>query len=306
MQRSDPPPFLRHHDAAKALLLTFQQALEPTLRAKGALTPEDFARAMALMTEHWPKALPLFARTCASCTAVRGGGTGPQLTLQSEPPGDGAGRRRDFVTRLVLSPVMVSLPEQIDPLTGLPFPRIIAPGMQANLLALFYDTEWRALNEDAVAIYTQLGTDSDRDVWERISRDGTLTVLADTMFVRVLLRFKQFHLQRQNFIKRMGEALRDRRFAFTDDHFDALFDTLFGRLRGACATEYDRARLDIHYGEGTADGVMRIFEQYDRRRLEQAQPVHSLGGAVKPAKRNMLAQRSMIGVSPRHRRLGST
>lgn len=293
---TDSPPFVRHHRTARALVRTFQEALEPQFCSKGILTQEEFARAVALMMEHWPKALPLFAHTCKAClgtTAPHGEETRPQLFRPD-------GRRRDFVTRLMFSTLIGRVPETVDPVTGVAFPQVIAPGLQANLLALFYDKEWEALNADAVAIYNQIGTDQDDEVWRRIARQDTLAVLADTMFVRVLLRFKQFHFQRQSFIRRMTDILRDKRFDFADDHFDTMFETMFGRLRGALATELDRARVDIHYGEGTADNMLRIFDQFDKRRLEQSAPIQTLGGGRRPA-RPMLAQRSMIG-SGKHNR----
>ncbi|MBP2232679.1 hypothetical protein J2847_006010 [Azospirillum agricola] len=301
---TDPPPFVRHHRAAQALVSTFQEALEPQFSSKGALSRDDFTRAVNLMMAHWPAVLPLFAGICQSCTAAgcrtgKGcGGGKPDAAPQPGPKPDE--RRRDFATRLIVSTLRARVPEVMDPITGARFPQIIVGGLQASLNGLFYDREWQALNADAVAIYNRIGSERDERIWDRIAGEDTLAVLADTLLVRVMLRFRQFHQQRQAFIRRMTELLRDRRFVFADEHFDTLFDSLFGRLRDTLRSELDRARVDIHYGEGTADSLLRIFDQFDKHRLDQSLPIKALGGRSKP--RPMLAQRSMLGSTPAAKR----
>ncbi len=193
------------------------------------------------------------------------------------------GRRRDFVTRLMFSTVLLKVPESVDPISGEVFPQVIASGLQTSISGLFYEKEWEALNANAITIYNQIGTDHDEEIWSRISREDSLAVLVDTMFVRVMLRFRQFHQQRQTFMRRMTDLLRDKRFIFAGPHFDTLFDTMFGRLRDSLRSELDRARVDIHYGDGTSDNLMRIFDQFDKHKLEQAQPVQMLGGRRAPS-----------------------
>ncbi|CBS85619.1 hypothetical protein [Azospirillum lipoferum] len=300
---ADPPPFERHHRTAQALVSTFQEALEPQFTAKGALSREEFTRAMGLMMAHWPSVLPLFASICQSCTAgsCTASGCGGCTT-----PGDGQqplhhdGRRRDFVTRLMVSALRTRLPDSMDPITGASFPQVILPGLQSTLTALFYEKEWEALNASAISLFNRLGTDRDADVWQRLAREETLAVLAGTPFVRVMLRFRQFHQQRQTFMRRMTERLRDRQFIFADEHFQTLFDAMFGHLRDGLRTELDRARTDIHYGEGTAEALLRIFDQFDKHKQEQSVPVRVLGGRQMP--RPMLAQRSMLGATPAAKR----
>ncbi|MBY6260349.1 hypothetical protein EI613_00200 [Azospirillum sp. 412522] len=305
---TDPPPFERHHRTAQALVSTFQEALEPQFTAKGALSRDEFTRAMGLMMAHWPAVLPLFASICQTCaakscsakssTASSWGGCG---TAGEEPPQiESGGRRRDFVTRLMVSALRASLPDSMDPITGASFPQVIVPGLQSTLTALFYEKEWEAMNASAIALFNRLGTDRDTEVWHRLAREETLAVLADTPFIRVMLRFRQFHQQRQTFIRRMTDQLRDRHFVFAEEHFQALFDALFGRLREGLRTELGRARTDIQYGEGTAEALLRIFDQFDKHRQEQSVPVRVLGGRQMP--RPMLAQRSMLGSTPAAKR----
>jgi len=299
---ADQPPFERHHRTAQALVSTFQEALEPQFTAKGVLSREEFTRAMGLMMAHWPSVLPLFASICQSCTASScggcGTGTGP---LGEEPAQIGSGgRRRDFVTRLMVSALRTRLPDSMDPITGASFPQVILPGLQSTLTALFYEKEWEAMNASVIALFNRLGTDRDAEVWQRLAHEETLAVLADTPFIRVMLRFRQFHQQRQTFIRRMTDQLRDRHFVFAEEHFQTLFDALFGRLRDGLRTELGRARTDIQYGEGTAEALLRIFDQFDKHRLEQSVPVRVLGGRQMP--RPMLAQRSMLGSTPAAKR----
>ncbi len=302
---SDQAPFMRHHRTAQVLVSTFQEALEPQFAAKGALTREEFTRAMGLMMAHWPTVLPLFANICQSCTAASscggctsGGGCGqsegPRVVFKPD------GRRRDFVTRLMFSTVLLKVPETVDPVSGEVFPQVIASGLQTSISGLFYEKEWEALNANALTIYNQIGTDHDEEIWNRIRHQDSLAVLVDTMFVRVMLRFRQFHQQRQTFMRRMTDLLRDKRFIFGNSHFDTLFDTMFGRLRDNLRSELDRARVDIHYGEGTSDSLMRIFDQFDKHRIEQAQPIQLMGGRRAP--RPMLAQRPMLGATPASKR----
>ncbi|BAI73210.1 hypothetical protein AZL_025720 [Azospirillum sp. B510] len=295
---ADPPPFERHHRAARALVSTFQEALEPQFTAKGVLSREEFTRAMGLMMAHWPSVLPLFASICHACTAGSCGGCATAEDSHGRLQPDE--RRRDFVTRLMVSALRSRLPDSMDPVTGASFPEVIVPGLQSTLTALFYEKEWQAMNASALALFNRLGTDRDAEVWQRLAHEEALAVLADTPFIRVMLRFRQFHQQRQTFIKRMTGQLRDRHFVFAEEHFQMLFDGLFGHLRDGLRTELDRARTDIHYGEGTAEALMRIFDQFDKHRQDQAAPVHVLGGRQMP--RPMLAQRSMLGATPAARR----
>ncbi|WP_051341498.1 hypothetical protein [Azospirillum halopraeferens] len=274
---SDTPPFVRHHDVAGTLVRTIHEAMAPQLNARGVVTREELGRAFGALMEQWPRALPLFARTCRTCTE-RGA---PHATPVADPADEG--RRRDFVTRLIFSTVPGTVPEEVDPLTGALFPRVAVPGLQATLAGLFYEKEWEAMNADAVAVFRQIGSGRDAEVWERIRRHITLPAVAGAVFVRVLLRFKQFHFQRQSFVRRMTETLRDQRFTFTDAHFDALFEAMFGHLREDLASELGRARIDVRYGEDTAGHLLRIFEQFDKRRQEATLPVRSVGGALRPA-----------------------
>ncbi|WP_180282536.1 hypothetical protein [Azospirillum oleiclasticum] len=270
-------PFARHHRTAEMLLRTLQQALAPQFETRGTIGREDLDRAVGLIVEHGSTVMPLFAGNCRACLEDP---ITPRVRMAMFQPD---GRRKDFVTRLLFSSVVRGVPESTDPLTGATFPRVVAPGLQANLSALFYDREWEAMNADAATVFQKLGDVGDEEVWAGIDRDEALPMVVDAVFVRVMLRFKQFSFQRQSFMRRMVETLRERRFAFTDDHFVTVFESLFGHLRDDLRTGIGRARMDTRYGDETSGNLMRVFDQFDRHREEIATPVRGLGGSRRPA-----------------------
>lgn len=274
------PPFLQHHGIARALVETLLAALGEQTAQRGALTREEFARTVERTMEHWPLTLPLFARVCRGCPSGRLAPADP-VTLEM-PAGSDEGQRRDFVTRLMYAAMTRTVPEAADPVTGNVFPRVIVPGLQANLSALFYDKEWEAMNADARAVFHLAGAGREEEVWARASCHPTLPVLTHALFVRVMLRFKQFAFQRQSFIRRMAGAVDPRTFAFADGHFDQIFEALFGHLRDEVRTELGRARMDVRYGDETSGHLLRIFDAFDTLRRQRAVPVRTMGGAVKP------------------------
>lgn len=259
------PPFARHQKTAEVLLQTLAQALQPTLAEKGALSADDLARAVELMLRHKQTLAPLFAVNCRACLAA-----GPAAAVKGMAAFQADQRRRDYVTRLLFAAVAAQTPETVDPITGDSYPRLLAGPLQTHVASLFYEREWEAMNADALLLFQKVGVDSGEAVWERLQTDDALPFVADAVFIRVLLRFRQFAYQRQHFIRRMGDLLRDRQFIVTEAHFIALFDAMFGRLRPALASELGRARIDTRYGEETATTMLRIFDEFDRRRLELA------------------------------------
>lgn len=282
-------PFARHQRTAERLVRTLQQALEPQFTGRGSITREEFGRTVDLLLEHADKVMPLFVQNCRACLDHP---LPPRVQMAMFQPD---GRRRDYVTRLLFSSVHARLPESVDPLTGAIFPRVVVPGLQANLAALFYDKEWEAMNADACTVFQKIGSASDQELWSRIGQDEALPIVVDALFVRVLLRFRQFAFQRQTFMRRMIEVMRERRFTFTEEHFVLLFESLFVRLRESLKTELGRARMDTRYGDDTSSHLLRIFDEFERHRLELSLPVRGLSGAQRSpvaARRALQAHRA--------------
>lgn len=270
-----PPPFIRHQKTAEALLQALAEALASVCAQKGGAGVADVERTAALILRCGPKLEPLFAANCRACVA----GTIPAEERMAAYHADE--RRRDYVTRLLFGAVTVRTPESVDPLTGEIFPRVLAGPLQTHVAGLFYEKEWEAMNADALLVFQKVGSDDGGAVWDALRRDDALPALADGVFIRVMLRFRQFAYQRQNFIRRMGEMLRERRFVLTEEQFLEIFGAMFDRLRCGLESELGRARVDTRYGDETASMMLRIFDEYDRRRQELATPVKSLSGAQK-------------------------
>jgi hypothetical protein len=261
------PPFQRHQRTAETLLRTVQDALTPLFDAKGFVTRDDVERVVGRLTEMTDRTSLLFAQNCRACVD------------EPVPPGirvalfDPQGRRNDYVTRLLFAHVLDRVPAKVDPVTGSAYPRLLAPALQATLSGLFYDMEWRSLNVDALTAFQKIGTTADKEIRERIDRDTALPIVVGSIFVRVLLRFRQFTYQRQSFTRRMSDLMRPLRFVFTEDHFAAVFDALAERLRNEIDVEFGRTRTDMHYGEGTAADLARILDEFDRFRQTLAERV---------------------------------
>jgi hypothetical protein len=120
------------------------------------------------------------------------------------------------------------------------------------------------LNGQAQTIFATIGTDCDAEVWQRIAADDTMGMLTDQVFVRRLLRFRQFTPQRQAFMSRIVTSVDPEAYRFTDADFCELFERMFGRFRGASQCTELRTRLDVLYGDDTAEQVDRIFYAFDR------------------------------------------
>lgn len=289
-------PFLRHMHIAESLLSTLRNALMPYFAATGTISWRDFDRGVSHMLDRTDLVAPMFANACRRCVEE---GVPQPFELDGD---EEKGRRRDFVTRLVFSHVVDSVPECIDPMTGDRFPRNMASGVKATLMSLFYDMEWAAMNSDAITIFRKLGTTRDEDIRHRIDDDETLPIVAGSVFVRVALRFRQFAFQRQAFIRRMSDQMRGRRFSFTDEHFVLLFEALIGRLRADLGSELGRARFDMRYGEATSNALLHILDEFDQYRTMVAPPPPARKG---PHQRAMRLSRP-VGMSQRlvpvHRR----
>lgn len=250
-------PFLRHQQTAESLLRMVQDALAPVFEAKGHVTRDDIDRVVGRLTDASDRTAVLFAQACRACVEHP---VPPPVRMAIFDP---AGRRRDFVTRLLFAHVKDRLPPRLDPLTGATYPNLLASSFQATLNGLFYDMEWRALNVDAVTAFEKIGTTDDHEIRDRIDHDTALPIVVGSIFVRVLLRFRQFTFQRQSFVRRMADQLRAHRFVFTEEHFVAIFEALASRLRPELGGELARARADMRYGEGTSEQLSRILHEFD-------------------------------------------
>lgn len=279
-------PHLAHTRAAVGLMRTVRDALQPMFDARGAVTREEFDRVIRLLETANDRTSSLFSPICRACVEH------PVPAAARELSPDVEGRRRDFAARLLFAHVVDRVRESRDPITGELYPQVLGPALRDTLSGLFYEIEWRALNVDALTVFRMIGQVPDKQVRARVDEDDMIAIVAGSVFVRFALRFKQYALQRQAFTRRMNEMLRERRFAFTDGHFVEMFGAIIARLRHETAIEFRRARLDTRYGDGAAQGVLRVIEDHDRH-LE----------TLDHERRRVVDRLQPLGVSTRRMRL---
>jgi len=286
-KKMDATSYDRHRQTAEALLRAVCDALTPIFETRGSISREELERAVACLAGMRSNTALLFERNCRACLA---NGEAHTMTAPARRPVE---RRHDFATRLLFSHVIETVPERLDPLTGALYPRLLAPALQSVVSGLFFDIEWQALNAEAQAAFTKIGEISDHDVRKRIDADPTLPALAGAVFVRFILRFRQFTYQRQTFTKKMAELLRPCRFVFTEEHFVELFDAIARGVPTDLDCELGSIQTDIRFGEGTASELVRILGEFTSYR-------ESLGDRKKgPPFRPLGVSRRLISANSR-------
>ncbi|MBI1206425.1 MAG: hypothetical protein GC191_03945 [Azospirillum sp.] len=178
-------------------------------------------------------------------------------------------RRKDFLTRLVFSRILSRVPVRqvgIVAGAGVFYPRLLAPGIQANLRALFQPRELFLLNQHARKIFADLGTDHDDTIWPVISASRSMTVRVDRIFIRILLAFKNFNVRKWEFIRILTTQVEPRLCQIDEDVFFELFDALFHDYRAMVASTDGLARLDSYYGQTCGEELRAVFATYHRQR----------------------------------------
>jgi hypothetical protein len=241
------------HDLARTLIRTFYEALSVQFDRKDHITKDELDRAFNLIEGFWPKTLPAFKANCRLCIDKIG-------TRAYNPDA----RRKDFLTRFVFSLLITSIPSRMDPGSGKYFPQVIVRGIQRNIVNLFSNAEYEMLNSQAQAIFATIGTDDDAQTWPLIRADETMSMLADKIFIRMLLRFRQFNQQRQSFTGIIVANIEANAYKFTDQDFCDIFNAVFGRYDQMVKKPEGRTKMDVYYGDGTADGIISIFFAFEQ------------------------------------------
>ena len=91
-----------------------------------------------------------------------------------------------------------------------------------------------------------------------------MSMLADKVFIRMLLRFKQFNQQRQSFTAVIVANIEANAYKFTDQDFCEIFEVIFGRYDKMVKKPEGRTKMDVYYGDGTADGIFSIFFAFEQ------------------------------------------
>lgn len=247
------------HDLARTLIRTFYEALAVQFERKDHITRDELDRAFTLIEGFWPKTLPAFKANCRLCLDKHG-------SRAYNPDA----RRKDFLTRFVFSLLITSIPSRMDPISGKHFPQVIVRGIQRNVTTLFSNAEYEMLNSQAQAIFATIGTDDDTQMWPLIRADETMSMLADKIFIRMLLRFRQFNQQRQTFTAAIVGSIEANVYKFTDQDFCTVFEAMFSRYDALIRTPEGRIKMDVYYGDGTADGISSIFFAFEQFKKDLA------------------------------------
>ncbi|UEM20374.1 hypothetical protein JL100_025380 [Skermanella mucosa] len=247
------------HDLARTLIRTFYEALAVQFERKDHITRDELDRAFTLIEGFWPKTLPAFKANCRLCLDKHG--------ARAYNPD---ARRKDFLTRFVFSLLITNIPSRMDPISGKYFPQVIVRGIQRNVTTLFSNAEYEMLNSQAQAIFATIGTDDDTQMWPLIRADETMSMLADKIFIRMLLRFRQFNHQRQTFTAAIVGSIEPSVYKFTDQDFCTVFEVMFSRYESLIRTPEGRIKMDVYYGDGTADGISSIFFAFEQFKKDLA------------------------------------
>lgn len=243
-----------HYDLSLSLLETIFTALRENLEKRDTLTIGDLEESFEKIRNYWPNLLPIYEATCREC---------PAMTASRAFVPDS--RRRDFVTRLVFSRLVNRIQEHPLP-NNLSYPKILAPGIQANIQTLISGKEYTIYNDLARSIFVEAGTDKDDEIWLKIEKSESLTVSSDRIFIRLLSTFRNFNTRHWEFLRIIQASVDANLCRIDDGAFCEIFEALFGVYEALVSREDNRLRLDLYYGESTAEQIRIVLNTYQRYR----------------------------------------
>ena len=195
-------------------------------------------------------------------------------------------RRNRFLLRLVLSRVshLFSGNRAI-------LPRSLIEGLDTYLIKAFGPIIYEELNNEADQILWNLHAGDDRELWDAINKNPPVRRLVDTIFIRILFRFENFTAGKKTFTSIVDRTMQDRsNFSFNEDHFYAVFESLFSELWTEAQNEGQRIRWDFLFGDGTSARLVEILKQGLQRWLKRR-----AGAAVLAGKRGQTVRREDAG-----------
>jgi len=148
------------------------------------------------------------------------------------------------------------------------FPRSIVEGVDVYLKRSLGEVAYKQLNQDSDELLTTLAAANDQEMWDRIYATTEWRRWADTIFIRILLRFGDWETAKQHMINIVDATTMERsQFAFKLWHFTILFDSMFGDLYRSLAFDDQRHQWEVLFGDGTADGLTQIFQTFSNESL---------------------------------------
>lgn len=169
---------------------------------------------------------------------------------------EAGGVRKKFLLRLVSS--------KISHLCNKPsiLPKSIFDALDAYMKKAFGDLVYDDLNIDAEHILSCIEGDGDEFIWREINNNPRWKRLAETILIRILLRFEQFQVGKRTFMIIINDVTMTKsKFTVTDAHFMVLFASMFSDLGDSLNDENQRIRLDFHFGDGVSKKIRSILGQ---------------------------------------------
>ncbi|WP_145980944.1 hypothetical protein [Magnetospirillum sp. ME-1] len=207
--------------------------------------------------------LSVIERNCEDCAK--------NIRSSVEKKTESIGIRKKFLLRLVGS--------KISHLCNNPsiFPKSIFDAIDTYMKKAFGHIVYEELNIEAEHILLSIDDDGDEFMWLEINKNPRWKRLAETILIRILLRFEQFQVGKRTFMIIINDVtIAKSKFTFADEHFTILFNSLFSELGDALNDENQRIRLDFHFGDGVSKRIRSILDQgMPRRNSEHRKKISS-------------------------------
>jgi len=207
-------------------------------------------------------------RAQAPASMGAGGKPAPAKSVQAGQPQE-SGNRSKFLLRLIAGRFSHLFADPENPV----FPREVVMGFDNYLDKLLGGALYGELNVEAQELLSYFNTDDDGEIWREIAKNDRHKRFAYNILIRILLKFEDFEWAKRNFISILNNVTeRQSGFFFEDQHFQLLFTALFSDLFKALWDDDASVKLDFMFGEGTADridGIRDNFKAYKDQLAER-------------------------------------
>ena len=183
---------------------------------------------------------------------------GPVKSVQAGQPQE-SGNRSKFLLRLIAGRFSHLFADPENPV----FPREVVMGFDNYLTKLLGGVLYGEMNVEAQELLSYFNTDDDGEIWKEIGKNDRHKRFAYNILIRILLKFEDFEWAKRNFISILNNVTeRKSGFLFEDQHFQLLFTALFSDLFKALWDDGASIKLDFMFGEGTADRIDGIRDNF--------------------------------------------
>ena len=212
------------------------------------------------VSEQIRKELPLYVQPKADVQPdVKGAEPQPQEQQQE------TGNRSKFLLRLIAGRFSHLFADPNQPI----FPREVVKGFDDYMIKLLGEVLYGELNIEAQELLSQFTSDDDGEIWKLIGENDRHKRFAYNILIRILMKFEDFDWARRNFVSILNNVTeRTSGFIFEDKHFQLLFNALFSDLFKALWDDEESLKLDFMFGDGTADRLDGIRDQFKAYRAE--------------------------------------